>query len=423
MRVLVIGGGGREHAIVRSLVSSPRVERVIAAPGNAGIARLAKVVDIAATDTEALVELARREGCELAVIGPEDALAAGVVDALSAAGCRAFGPSRSAARLESSKAWSKELMAEFGIPMPSYARFDSADAAEKHCRAIGACVVKADGLARGKGAIVCRSAAEAVDAVRALMREQTFGDAGSSVVIEELLTGEEFSFMFFTDGTAIAATPIAQDHKPVGDGDVGPNTGGMGAYTPVPRADQALHDACMERVARPVLAGLRARGEDYRGVVCGNLMITDAGPQVLEFNARFGDPEAEVVLPLLETDLCDVVEHCLDGTLADLELRWSSQAAVTVAVAAKGYPAAARAGDVIEGLDAETPETIVFHAGTATVDGRIVTAGGRVLMVTAVGDNVRAARDAAYRRVAALAFDDMHYRSDIGWRAVTDSAA
>jgi phosphoribosylamine--glycine ligase len=419
MKVLVIGGGAREHAIAWKAGASDRVTELFAAPGNPGIALHATQQRL--DSPPALATWAARSGIDLAIVGPEDQLAAGVADALVGHGIAVLGPGAQAARLESSKSWAKELCEAAGIPIGRYDTFTDSAAARSYCRSIGApLVVKADGLARGKGAVVCRTLPEADAAIEAMLVRGAFGAAGSTVLIEEFLTGFECSYMFFTDGRSLAPMPATQDHKPVGTGDIGPNTGGMGAYTPVATVDAALEKTFDDRIGRPLLASLAARGIDYRGVVCANLMVTADGPVVLEFNARFGDPEAEAVLPLLDTDLIDIAEAINGRRLDQLELTWSQRASLCVAVAAHGYPGEPRAGDPIIGLDrVDAPNgSFAFQAGTARDAGRLVTAGGRVVVVTGTGVTLKEAGAAAYERVEQIRFPGAHYRTDIGFRSL-----
>ncbi|MCS7049304.1 MAG: phosphoribosylamine--glycine ligase [Verrucomicrobiae bacterium] len=423
MNVLVIGGGGREHALVWKLKQSDRVRRIWCAPGNAGIAELAECVPIAATDIEKLATFASEHRVDLTVVGPEAPLCAGVVDVFAARGLRIFGPTRAAAQLEGSKAFCKQLLLEAGVPTAAAQIFSDAAAARAHVRKQGApIVVKADGLAAGKGVVVAGTVAEAEQAITDIMERRVFGAAGERVVIEECLGGEEASVMALTDGQTYRLLAPAQDHKRVFDGDRGPNTGGMGAYSPAPvvsaRWEPAIHE-----IFQRTLAGLRARGITYRGVLYAGLMMTAEGPKVLEFNCRFGDPETQVVLPRLDSDLVEVLEACVTGTLSSCPLRWHDNAAVCVVMAAAGYPGEYRRGDVIEGLPAVSglANVCVFHAGTKRDGtGRVVTDGGRVLGVTAWEHNLAAAVARAYRAVAQVRFAGAQYRRDIAARALSN---
>lgn len=419
MKVLVVGGGGREHALVWKISQSPRVERIFCAPGNAGIAQHAACVGIKAEDVAGLLDFARREGIDLTVVGPEAPLAAGIVDAFEAAGLRIFGPRQAAARLEASKVFAKELMLKYGVPTAEAAIFGAPADAIRYVRARGgSCVVKAEGLAAGKGVIVADDPAAAEAAIRHIMEGKAFGAAGERVLVEERLAGEEASVLAFTDGETVLPLLPAQDHKPVFDGDKGPNTGGMGAYAPAPAVTPALLKQIETEILLPVVRGLRAEGIVYKGVLYAGLMLTAAGPRVLEFNVRFGDPEAQPLLYLLRSDLVAVMEAVLAGKLGEVKLDWHPGAAVCVVLAAAGYPGSYRKGDVIEGLEDVPPDAMVFHAGTAVVDGKLVTAGGRVLGVTARGPDVRAAIARAYAAVAKIKFAGMHYRRDIGQKAL-----
>jgi phosphoribosylamine--glycine ligase len=401
MRVLLVGAGGREHALARALVRSSRLTQLHAAPGNPGIARLGSCHPVRGEDVEGLVELARDLRIDLAVVGPEAPLVAGAADELRHAGVAVFGPSAAAARIEGSKSFAKEIMAAAAVPT-------AAVLAEPRAP----CVIKADGLAAGKGVFVCRTEAEVEEA---LPKARSFG---GPLVVEELLEGEEASVFAVSDGEQALALPAAQDYKRIGDGDTGPNTGGMGAFSPVPRLDPEDVEAIVDSVHRPVLAELSRRGAPFVGCLYAGLMLTEAGPRVLEFNCRFGDPETQVVVPRLETDLLELLDAAARGDLAELELAVSPLAAVTVVLASKGYPDSTEAGVALRGLEeAEGEDAVVFHAGTARRDGALLSAGGRVLNVTALGTTLAEARERAYRGIGHIDFPGMQCRSDIALKA------
>ncbi|MFZ5863860.1 MAG: phosphoribosylamine--glycine ligase [Nitrospirota bacterium] len=420
MKVLVIGSGGREDALVWKLGRSPRVSKIFCAPGNGGIAERATCLPVAVDDAEGLLRAVEREGIDLTVVGPEVALAAGVVDRFMAAGRRIVGPTRAAAQLETSKAFSKAFMQRHKIPTAKAVVARSAQEAlavlDLHPLPV---VIKADGLAAGKGVVVTADRDEARAAVQSMMEGRAFGAAGDTVLIEECLQGMEATCMAFCDGHTFVMMPAAQDHKRALDGDRGPNTGGMGAYAPSPFVTRDVLSVVRERVLTPTLAGLAAEGIPYRGILYAGMMLTPSGPKVLEFNCRFGDPETQVVLPLLVTDLVDVCEAIAEGRLDQTPVRWRDETAVCVVMTAQGYPGDYRKGDAITGLDAAAEgDAVVFHAGTAREDNRLVTAGGRVLGVTGVGPNVAAARERAYARVKTIHFAGAGYRSDIAARAI-----
>jgi len=421
MKVFVIGGGGREHALVWKLRQSPAVKEVFCAPGNAGIDALAEPVDIDPSDIARLVAFARDNAIDLTVPGPELPLTLGIVDEFDRRGLRCFGPSGAAAQLEGSKAFTKDLLRECAIPTAAYGVFTDAERARAYVREVGApIVVKADGLAAGKGVILCDTVAEADQAVDQIMRSRAFGEAGDTVVIEEFLTGEEVSFMAVTDGSTVLPLASSQDHKRAYDGDQGPNTGGMGAYSPAPIVTRELHERIMNEVMHPTVAGLARRGITYRGVLYAGMMITADGPRVLEFNVRFGDPECQVIMARFGGDLLGLMMATVDGRLAEIEMQWDDRPAVCVVMAAGGYPGAYEKGQVIEGLDRlrDWSDGMVFHAGTARQDGRVVTAGGRVLGVTALGADIAAAVDSAYAAADQITWPGAHYRRDIAHRAL-----
>ncbi len=415
MNVLIIGSGAREHAISWKLRQSPRLDDLFAAPGNPGIAELGTNLSVRDTDADAIVRACREHHIDLVVVGNEDPLAAGLVDRLAVEGIAAFGPSRAAAEIEWSKVFSKELMARHGIPTAPFRAFDNASAAKTYVESHGGpLVVKADGLTRGKGAVVCDSTAQALDAIDAIMVRRDFGASGERVVIEERLSGREVSAQAFTDGRTVAHMPFACDHKPIFDGDRGPNTGGMGAYSPADWVSDALAQRIRMEITEAALRAMAEEGRPYRGVLYPGLMITGDEPSVIEFNCRMGDPEAEVVLPRLESDLLDVLWAVANNRLHEVELRWSNEACVAIVLASGGYPGAYETGFAIDGLDDVDPDVIVFHAGTSRADdGSLVTAGGRVLCVVASGDTMDAAREKAYRNVERIRFEGMHYRRDI----------
>jgi len=421
MRVLVLGSGGREHALAWAIARSPLVDLVLCAPGSDGIAADARVVAIDAGDPRALVELVKREGVSLVVVGPEDLLAAGVADRIADAGVAVFGPSAEAARLESSKRFAKEFMARHGIPTAAHASFSSADAAEAHVRARGGpCVVKADGLTAGKGVTVCAGPDEAVVAIAEIMRARRFGDSGAEVVIEEVLRGEEASFYALCDGERFVVFSHAQDHKRALDGDLGENTGGMGAYSPAALIDARLEREIVETIIRPTVIGMRAEGRPFRGVLFAGLMIDAGRPRVVEYNARFGDPETQALLFRLQSDLVPLLVGAAEGRLPDDPVPVGfGDPAVCVVVASSGYPRSFATGREITGLEvfAGLPDAKVFHSGSRRIAGRWETTGGRVLGVTARGATIEAARARAYELAARVHFDGAYYRRDIGARA------
>ncbi len=421
MNILVIGSGGREHALVWKIAQSPLVDRLYCAPGNAGIAKQAACLEIGVMETERLVSFAKDNDIELTVVAPEDPLAKGTVDRFAEAGLKAFGPTAAAARLESSKVFAKEFMLRHGIPAAGYAKFGNADDAIAHIERVGApIVVKADGLAVGKGVTVALDKETAIRAVREAMIDKVFGEAGSMVIVEEFMVGEEASLLAFTDGRSVVPMTSSQDHKPVYDGDTGPNTGGMGAYSPAPVLTPALLEEAVKRVLRPCVEGMAKEGAPFTGCLYAGLMMTKAGMKVVEFNSRFGDPEAQVVLPQLRSDLVPILIACCDGKLADTPVEWKQGACVTVAMASGGYPKNYEKGKVITGIDEaeRDPDVVVFHAGTKQEGAALVTNGGRVLNVTAFGPDIVSTIEKAYAAVGKIRFEKAHYRKDIGAKAV-----
>lgn len=420
MKVLVIGGGGREHALAWKLSQSPRVSHVFVAPGNGGTARDRRLCNVPVTRIGDLADFAAREGIAFTVVGPEAPLAAGIVDAFRARGLRIFGPTQAAAQLESSKDFAKAFMTRHGIPTAEYRTFAAAAAARAYVAQRGApIVVKADGLAAGKGVVVAQTVAEAQQAIDAMLIANRLGDAGARVVIEDFLPGEEASFIVLCDGRNVLPLATSQDHKRLRDGDEGPNTGGMGAYSPAPVVTPEVHARVMREIVLPAVRGMAEDGTPYTGFLYAGLMIDAAGqPRVLEFNCRLGDPETQPILMRLKTDLADLIEYALEGRLDAVEAEWDRRTALGVVVAAAGYPEEPRRGDVIESLPPDEEDCMTFHAGTALVDGQLVTAGGRVVCVTALGDTVRQAQRRAYQAVAQVRFAGMQYRSDIGHRAL-----
>lgn len=420
MQVLVIGGGGREHALAWKAAQSASVEKVYCVPGNPGIAQIAECVQMDISDNDALVVFALENKIDLTIVGPEVPLANGVVDAFRAKDLAIFGPTQVAARIEGSKSFAKDLMKKYGIPTAAFEVFTDAEAAKAYIVEQGApIVIKADGLAAGKGVVVAMTLDEALEAVDMMMCDQAFGSAGCQVVVEEFLTGEEASILTFCDGTTIVPMISSQDHKRAYDNDEGPNTGGMGTYAPAPVVTADVLARVQKEILEPTVAAMKAEGMPYTGCLYAGLMITENGPKVIEFNARFGDPETQVVLPLLDSDMAEIMMACVNGNLADLDIQWKDGAAVCVVMAAGGYPQSYRKGDVISGLDkaAELGAT-VFHAGTATKDESIITNGGRVLGVTAIGSDIQKAVDNAYEAVKSIHFDNVHYRNDIAYRAI-----
>jgi phosphoribosylamine--glycine ligase len=420
VRILVIGRGGREHAIVWALKRADPAREILCAPGNAGTAKLAENVPIGEMEFDRLIAFARERAVDLVVVGPDDPLAAGIVDAFEEAGIAVYGPRRNAAEIEGSKIFMKNLLHRYGIPTARYATFTDYDSAKAYLDAQPVpIVIKADGLAAGKGVTVCFTREEADAALKDTMLNKAFGSAGDKVVIEEYLEGQEMSILSFVDGETVVPMPAAQDHKPVFDGDKGPNTGGMGTYSPLPHIPASVIDAAVETIIKPTARAMVAEGRPFRGVLFAGLMITKDGPKTIEFNARFGDPETQVVLPRLQTDLLEIIQASLQGRLDRTQVSWSPEAAVCVVLASEGYPGSYPKGLPIEGLDRVSDEdALVFHAGTAEKDGRIVTSGGRVLGVVGRGADIREARQKAYAAAERITFPGKMNRTDIAAKAL-----
>lgn len=415
MKVLVVGSGGREHAICWALKKSAKVSELYCAPGNGGIGEIAECVDIKATDIPAMVTWSKENHMDLVMVAPDDPLAMGMVDALEAAGIKAFGPRKNAAIIESSKAFSKELMRKYHIPTADYAVFTEQEAALDYVRSKGApIVVKCDGLALGKGVVVAQTLNEAEEAVVNMMENKAFGEAGAKVVIEECMTGPEVTVLAFTDGKTIVPMPSSQDHKRAYDGDKGPNTGGMGAISPCPNYTEVLAKTCMDTIFLPTVNALNAEGRTFQGVIYFGMMLTSQGPKVVEYNARFGDPECQAVLSLLETDLLDILIACVDGTLDQVSVRFRSASSCCLVLASGGYPVSYEKGKKITGLE-NVKDAVVFHAGTKKLSDGYYTNGGRVLGVTAVAPTLKQAIDLAYDQAKAISFEKMHFRRDIGY--------
>ncbi len=423
MKVLVIGSGGREHSLCWAIAKSDKCDELYCAPGNAGIDRVAITVPIPVDDLDGIMDFAADNGVDFVVVGPEGPLVAGLVDRLEAAGIKAFGPTARAAEYEGSKGLTKDLCAKYSIPTAEYARFDEPDAAKEYIRIHGApIVVKADGLAAGKGVILCRNENEAYAAIDHIMIEAAFGEAGAEVVIEEMLVGVEASFFALVDGKTAVALVTAQDHKAVFDGDEGPNTGGMGAYTPAPVITADMESRIMDEIIYPTIRGAAADGRPYKGVLYAGLMITEKGPELIEYNVRFGDPECQPMMMRLKSDALEMLLACTEGRLDKITLDWRDDAALTVVMATDGYPGAYEKGSEIKGLDraGRLKDVEIFHAGTREDDGRILADGGRVLNVTALGKTVGEAQKRAYKAVGLIDWPQGFCRSDIGWRAVGD---
>lgn len=417
MKVLVVGSGGREHAICASVAKSPKVDKIYCAPGNAGIGQIAECVSIGAMEFDKLVDFAKEKEIDLTVIGMDDPLVGGVVDKFEEAGLRVFGPRKNAAILEGSKAFSKDLMKKYNIPTAGYENFDSPEEALKYLEtAKMPIVLKADGLALGKGVLICQTREEAMEGVKTLMLDKKFGDAGNTIVIEEFMTGKEVSVLSFVDGKTIKIMTSAQDHKRAKDGDQGLNTGGMGTFSPSPFYTEEVDDFCKKYIYQASVDAMATEGRPFTGIIFFGLMLTEDGPKVLEYNARFGDPEAQVVLPRMKNDIIDVFEACIDGKLDEIDLEFEDNAAVCVVLASDGYPVSYEKGFEIKGIEKfdDMDGYYVFHAGTKLDDGKIVTNGGRVLGVTAKGDTLKEARANAYEATKLIDFDNKYMRTDIG---------
>ena len=417
MRVLIVGGGGREHAIAWKISKSSKVEKIYCAPGNAGIEEVAECVPIGVMEFDKLTDFAVSHNIDLTVIGPDDPLAAGIVDAFESKGLRVFGPRKNAAVIEASKAFSKDLMKKYNIPSAAYETFDNAQAAIKYLETSSyPAVLKADGLALGKGVLICNTFEEAKEGVKTLMLDKQFGSAGDKIVIEEFMTGREVSILCFCDGTNILTMTSAQDHKRAKDNDEGLNTGGMGTFSPSPFYTKEVDEFCKKYIYKPTMDAMKAEGREFKGILFCGLMLTPNGPRVLEYNARFGDPETQVVLPRMKNDIVDVFEACIDGTLQNITLEFEDNAAVCVVLASDGYPEKYEKGFVIEGLEnfRGSDEKFVFHAGSKRTDKGIVTNGGRVLGVTALGNTLKEARSNAYEAVKLVNFENKYMRNDIG---------
>jgi phosphoribosylamine--glycine ligase len=418
MRVLVIGSGGREHALAWKIAQSPLVKKVFCAPGNAGTVNVAENIDIPSDNIDALLQFATVTGIGLTIVGPEQPLVKGLVDSFEESGLRVFGPSQRAAEIEGSKVFCKDLMKKYGIPTARYESFDSPDQVKLFTKEDEPVVVKASGLAAGKGVILCSNAEEARSAVQSIMQEKAFGNAGDQVVVEEFLTGQEVSLLAFTDGKTVLPLDSAQDHKAAFDGDKGPNTGGMGAYSPALVFTEELKQQVIDEIMIPTVRAMAKEGRYYRGILYAGLMLTESGPKVLEFNARFGDPETQPIMMRIKNDIVPIFEACIDGTLAKQSLQWRQEPTVCVVMAAKGYPSSYEKGKEISGLNSdENRQVVVFHAGTKLENGKVLTNGGRVLGVTALGSDINQAIKNAYSAVDKIKWDGIHYRKDIGNKA------
>ncbi|MDD5014936.1 MAG: phosphoribosylamine--glycine ligase [Atribacterota bacterium] len=423
MKVLVIGSGGREHTLVWKITQSQKVSKVYCAPGNAGISRLAQCVNIDADNIGKLIDFVQEEKIDLTVVGPELPLSQGIVNEFNKQGLRIFGPSKEAAEIESSKVFSKYLLKKYNIPTANYQVFENSEKALNYIQQqTFPLVIKADGLAAGKGVFIVENLLEAKDALNALLKEKKFGEAGRQVIIEEFLEGEEVSILAFCDGKTVVPMVSSQDHKKIFDNDLGPNTGGMGAYSPVPFYPDEFEKRVLEEILKPTIKGLQSEGKEYKGVLYAGLILTREGPKVLEFNARFGDPETQVILPRLKTDLIDILNAVIDSTLHKINIQWEDNAAVCVVVASGGYPGKYQKGKVISGLERleKMKDMIAFHAGTKFQDNQVITSGGRVLGITAWDETISKAKEKAYRGVKEIYFEDMYYRKDIAAKAIKE---
>lgn len=419
---MVVGGGGREHALVWKIKQSPKAEEIFCAPGNAGTGEIAENIPIAADDLEGLLQFALKKEIGLTVVGPEQPLVMGIVDRFEENGLRIFGPNADAAELEGSKSFSKDIMSKYGLPTAEYKTFSSAQSAAEYIKAKSCpLVVKADGLAAGKGVLLCESPEEALAAVDTIMEKRSFGEAGDQIVIEEFLEGQEISVLAFCDGQTVLLMDSAQDHKAAYDGDRGPNTGGMGAYSPAPVFTDMIQKKVRDKIMLPMVRAMRQEGRPYKGILYAGLMLTKTGPQILEFNARFGDPETQPLMVRMDSDLVSLFEACIDGTLDQCQAYWKKESSVCVVMAAEGYPGSYQKGKTISGLKnaSSVPGVVVFHAGTREQNGEVITGGGRVLGVTAAGENIADAVSKAYEAVDKIQWEGIHYRKDIGCRANT----
>ncbi|MEZ4357691.1 MAG: phosphoribosylamine--glycine ligase [Eubacteriales bacterium] len=415
MKIFVIGGGGREHAIILKLLEDERVSEIYCAPGNGGIAKVAKCVDIKATDIDAITDYSVKENFDLVFVAPDDPLSLGLVNRLNEKGIRAFGPTKEAAIIEASKAFSKDLMKKYGIPTAAYEVFDDYKLALDYVKTSKMpLVIKADGLALGKGVVICKTVKEAVNAINDMMQKKVFGAAGERVVVEEFLTGPEVSILTFCDGKTVVPMISAQDHKRIYDYDRGPNTGGMGTFAPSPKYTKKIKDFFEQNIMQRTVDAMREEGREFKGVLYFGLILTKDGPRVLEYNARFGDPETQVILPLLKTSLLTIVDSIIDGNLKDINIEWENKCCVCVVLASGGYPVSYKKNKIISGLNEVDDDIIIYHAGTVKKGDKILTSGGRVLGVVAKDSNIKSAREKAYKNILKIHFENMHYRHDIG---------